>query len=210
MLLGEVLNKIQKKSYFKLFIGVETGYNIDFYTIRVRNYHTIKDLDVGDQVLFSGHYITKRNIRQFKLDFIRKQTFIQCVVCHIPLTSNACFIKHDKEAQKICGEWRVVHKIQRDGCIKVFFEKKNFVFAAVATSKCWFYPLFKKLKDNVEVVIRGWRYKQKTCIKTIYMKKTCEMMDTHYENVYMNKTFEKDENVYEIMKNPNANIQPLQ
>ena len=42
------------------------------------------------------------------------------------------------------------------------------------------------------------------------MKKTCEMMDTHYENVYMNKTFEKDENVYEVMMNPNASTQPLQ
>ena len=155
MLLGEVLNKIQKKSYFKLFIGVETGYNIDFYTIRVRNYHTIKDLDVGDQVLFSGHYITKRNIRQFKLDFIRKQTFIQCVVCHIPLTSNACFIKHDKEAQKICGEWRVVHKIQRDGCIKVFFEKKKLFLLLLPHQSAGFIPYSKNLKTMWRLLSGG-------------------------------------------------------
>ena len=169
MFLGQMLHKVQKKTYYKLFVGVETGYNIDIYTIRVRNYLIVKDLCVGDQVLFSGHYISKNNIQQFQLHFIVKHSFRQCSDCYIPLTSNVCFIKHDKEAQKLNGDWRVVHKIRRDGNIKVFFEQDHFVFAAVATSTHWFYRLFRRLKDKDSVIIEGWRYKQKTSIKIISM-----------------------------------------
>lgn len=167
MFQGELLHKVQKKTYLKLIVGVETGYNVDFYTIRVRDPLTIKDICLSDQVLFSGQYIWKRNISQFQLHFIIKHSFRQCSECDLPLTSNTCVIRHDREAQKLNGEWRVVHKIQRDGNIKVFFEKSHFVFAAVATPEHWYHSLFKKLSNNDNVSISGWRYKQKTSIKTI-------------------------------------------
>ena len=128
----------------------------------------VKDLCVGDQVLFSGYYTSKGKDKQFHLETILKHSFAQCSECHLPLTSNKCFIKHDKEAQKLDGGWRVVHKIERGGDIKVFFEKGHFVFAAVATPKLWYHDLFKKLCDNDKVSIEGWRYKQQTSIKTIF------------------------------------------
>ena len=98
MFLGQLLHKVQKKNYHKLIVEVETGYNVDFYTIRVRNYLIVKDLRIGNQVLFSGQYVSKKNVRQFQLQSIRIHPFRQCSECYFPLTSNLCFIKHDKEA----------------------------------------------------------------------------------------------------------------
>ena len=188
MFLGQLLHREQKKTYYKLIVGVETGYNVDFYTIRIRNYHNVKELCVGDQILFSGQYVTKRNLRQFQLHFITVHPFRQCSECLIPLTSNECFIKHDKEAQKLNGEWKVVHKFQRDGNINVFFEKDHFVFAAVATPSHWFYELFIKFADNDNVIVDGWRYKDKTCIKIV-------SVNNAYENI------QNQESDYEVMDN---------
>ena len=181
MFLGQLLHIAQRRTYHKLTIGVETGYNIDLYTIRVRNYLMIKDLYVGDQVLFSGFYISKGRYSEFHLETIVKHTFRECSECNLPLTSNSCLINHDKEAQKLYGEWRVVHKIIREGNIKVFFEKGHYVFAAVATTNHWFRHLFRKLTDNDRVAIEGWRYRQKTSIKTILIKS--QPLESDYENM---------------------------
>ena len=47
-----LVHRVQKKSYIKLTIGVETGYNMDFYAIRI--YHDCPEISVGDQVSFNG------------------------------------------------------------------------------------------------------------------------------------------------------------
>ena len=217
MFLGQLLHKIQKKSYYKLSVGVETGYNVDLYTIRVRNYLNVNDLRIGDQVLFSGQYVSKKNIRQFQLHFITIHPFRQCSECHIPLTSNVCFIKHDKEAQKLNGEWGVIHKIQRDGNVKVFFERDHFVFAAVATPTHWYYQLFRRLKDKDNVIIEGWRYKQKTSIKVISMNNTYENMqkqESDYEVIEnLQKTFTKTISMditYENMQKPESHYEAME
>ena len=170
MFLGEMLQIVQRRSYHKLTIGVETGYNVNLYTTRVRNYVMIKDLHVGDQVLFSGFNITSGRYNEFNLETILKHSFRECLECHLPLTTTTCLILHDKEAQKLYGEWKVIHKIIREGNVKVFLEKGRYVFAAVATPHHWFHHIFKKLKDNDKVIIEGWRYKQKTSIKLFLLK----------------------------------------
>ena len=162
MLFGVLVHRVQKKSYIKLTIGVETGYNMDFYAIRI--YHNYPEISVGDQVSFNGCFIIKD---WFHLYHITKTNFQQCSECNVQLTSNKCFIKHDIEAKKLDGEWRVVHKIVREGVIKIFFEKYHFVFAGVATKKHWYYHIFKKLNDRDSVSIDGWRYKNRTSIKFI-------------------------------------------
>lgn len=169
-----MLQKTYKETYVKVILGVETGYNINLYTIRTANHLMFDNINVEDQVLFSGQFIPKRN--SFTLFFIMKHTFRQCPECLIPLTSDLCFIKHDKEAQKLEGQWRVVHKLYRDENFKVWFEKGHFVFGAVATPKHWYYKLFRKLKDNDTVTIGGWRYRQRTSIKSI-------MLSPVYENI---------------------------
>lgn len=170
MFLGVLVQKVQKKTYQKLTIGVETGYNVDFYTLRTRNYTMIENVNVGDKVFFSGHFTNKKHSSSFILRDIGKSEFTQCSDCNLPLTSNTCLMKHDKDAQKLNGEWRVVHKIVRGGNIKVFFKKTHFVFAAVASTKQWYYCVFKKLHDRDSVFINGWRYKNKTSITMITKK----------------------------------------
>lgn len=167
MFLGQLIQKTYKDTYVKLIVGVETGYNVNIYTLRTRNHLSVENIDVDDQVLFAGRYISKGQARQYQLHFIMKHTFRLCPECCIPLTSDLCFIKHDKEAQKLEGEWRVVHKIFRGDDFKVFFEKEHFVFAAVASPKHWYFKLFRNLKENDIVSIRGWRYKQRTSFTSI-------------------------------------------
>ena len=77
-------------------------------------------------------------------------------------------LKHDKEAQRLAGTWRVVHTIEKDNLIKVFFDKNNFVFAAVARPTDWYYDTFKLLKDDNIVEVEGWRYKSRTTLR--YLK----------------------------------------
>ena len=166
MLFGVLVHRVQKKSYYKLTIGVETGYNVDLYTIRICN--NSPEISVGDQVAFDGYFITKDC---FYLYHINKEKFPQCSECNVRPTSNECFIQHDKEAKKLDGEWCVVHKILREGVIKIFFEKEHFVFAAVATKKHWYYHIFEKLTDADSVSINGWRYKNNTSIKNISKNK---------------------------------------
>lgn len=196
MFLGQLLHKIHKKTYVKLFVGVESGYNTDTYVLRVRNLLVIKNILVGDQVLFAGQYISKKNIRQFQFHFIMKYGFSQCSECLIPLSSNVCFIKHDKEAQKLEGEWKVVHKVKRDRNIKVFFEKGHYVFAAVTTPKHWYYRIFRNLKDTDKVLIEGWRYRQKTSIKSIVSLKYVND-ESHYEVI--DDLYDDQESHYEVM-----------
>ena len=188
MFLGQLLHREEKRSYCKYVVGVETGYHVDLFTIRIRNYHNVNELSVGDQVLFSGKYVTKKNFRQFQLHFITVHPFRQCPECLIPLTSTECFIKHDKEAQKLIGQWKVVHKFQRDGNINIFFEKEHFVFAAVAFPSQWFYDIFVELNDNDNVILEGWRYKDKTCIKVVCLN-----------NIYENVQSQSHESDYEVM-----------
>lgn len=168
MLLGQITQKSYKESYTKLIVAVETGYNVDIYTLRTRNHLAVNDIDVDDQVLFTGRIVTKGEASQFQLQLIMKHGFKQCPMCHIPIiTSELCLIKHDKEAQKLEGEWRVVHMIFHGNSIKIFYEKGHFVFAVVATPMHWYYKLFRNLRDGDTVTIEGWRYKQKTSIKYI-------------------------------------------
>ena len=167
MLQGEVLFLINRQSYYKVVIGVETGYNVDLYTTRIKDFLIIKDLLVGDKVLFTGYTISKEGSTQFHLDSIVKRTFDSCLECELPLTSNQCIIQHDKEAQKLEGEWTVVHKRESDGNIKIFFEQHHFVFAAVSTATHWYHILFADLQDGDIVTVKGWRYKQRTSIKLI-------------------------------------------
>ena len=62
MFLGVLVQKVQKKTYQKLTIGVETGYNVDFYTLRTRNYTMIENINVGDKV-FSVDTLQTKNIQ---------------------------------------------------------------------------------------------------------------------------------------------------
>ena len=83
-----------------------------------------------------------------------------------------CIIKHDKEAQKLEGEWNIFHRIQKSGHIKLFFLKGRYQFSTVArpinfTTMCWLYEQFKSLNEGDKVKVCGWRYKTKTSINYI-------------------------------------------
>ena len=176
MFLGRVIQKTSKQTYIKIIVGVETGYNTNYYTLRTRNILSVENIAVNDQVLFSGRYISSGDVQQYLVHFIIKQSFRQCPECKIALTSDVCFIKHSKEAQKLEGDWKVIHKIFRDGDFKVFFEKENFVFGAVASVKCWYFKLFRNLRKDDIVSIKGWRYKQRTSFSFIEKEPVYEVM----------------------------------
>ena len=170
--LGRILQVDERETYYKTAIGVETGYNTDVYTIRILLGMLEVKPSVGDQVIFTGHRKISHGKSEFSLDSIKYQEFTSCIECGFPLTSFTCLIKHDKEAQKFDGRWIIFHKLERNGNIKMFFLKENFMFGAVAQPKeyvtlYWLYSKFMNLQEGDRVNLRGWRYKHKTAISFI-------------------------------------------
>ena len=165
--LGKVLSIVERPTYHKLVVGVECGYHIECYTLRITNDRII-DLSVDDKVGFTAYSMSRDGKNQFHVESLLKINFASCDVCNLPLTSNVCLMRHDTEAQKLSGQWKVVHKIESNGCIKVFFEQGHFVFAGVSTIDRWFHSIFQNLNKYDTVTIEGWRYQRNTTFKRIH------------------------------------------
>ena len=167
MFLGRIIRLQTRDEYIKAVIAAEVGYETRYLVIRSSK-SLFTDLREGDQVIYTGYNIEKDGKLFFKLETIVKKAFESCPECDIPLVMEQCMMKHDKEAQRLSGMWKVVHIIEKDNLIKVFFDKNNFVFAAVARPTDWYYDTFKILKDDNIVEVEGWRYKSRTTLR--YLK----------------------------------------
>ena len=157
-----------RDEYIKAVIGAEVGYETRYVVTRTSNMNLFDGLKEGDQVIYTGYNVEKDGRYCFKLESIIKKAFESCPECDIPLITKKCMIKHDKEAQRLSGMWKVVHTMNKDNLIKVFFDKNNFVFAAVARPTDWYYDTFKELKDDNIVEVEGWRYRSRTTLR--YLK----------------------------------------
>jgi len=166
---GQVLQIVKRSTYYKIVAGVQIGYGVNCYTLRVTEDKLPDDLEVDDKILFTGRLKTRDGLEQFHTESVFKRSFPSCEECRLPLTSETCLLKHDQEAQKLIGQWRIVHKIESRGHIKLFFEKGHFVFAAVAAPNEWIYPTFEELILDDRVKLEGWRYRQSTSI--MFVKK---------------------------------------
>jgi hypothetical protein len=166
---AQVLEIVKRASHYKIVVGVNIGYGIDCHTLCVDADKLADGLEIGDKILFTGYRKSRDGIEQFYTESIFKRSFASCEECGLPLTSETCLLKHDKEAQKLIGQWKIVHKIESRGCIKLFFEKGHYVFATVAAPNQWIYPTFQKLVVDNQVELEGWRYKQ--CTSLIFIKK---------------------------------------
>lgn len=173
---GQVLEITNRETYYKLVAGVQIGYGVINFILRVPEDNLPDGLKVCDKILFTGRTKSKDGIEQFHTESIFKRTYPTCDECGLPLTSEKCFLKHDVEAQKLTGEWRVVHKIESKGNIKMFFEKGHFVFAAVATPNQWMLSTFKDLALDDIVKIEGWRYRQSTSLMFVRKISLCSML----------------------------------
>ena len=170
--LGQVQQLVERPSYRKIVVAVECGYHVDCYTLRVAD-EKIPKLEVDDKIIFTGYLMSRDGLEQFHVESLLKKNFASCPVCEFPLTSDTCLLKHDKEAQKLLGQWKVVHKIQTKGYIKLFFEQGHYVFATVSIPKQWTYSTFQELNDNDQVKLQGWRYQQRTTLKFIEKVAEC-------------------------------------
>jgi hypothetical protein len=164
--LGQVLQLAERGTYHKIVVGVECGYHVDCYTVRITKDKMI-GLSVGDKIGFTGYSLVRDDITQFHAESLIKLNFTSCEICCLPLTSNSCLMRHDREAQKLVGRWEVVHKIQTIDSIKLFFEQGHFVFAGVSTNDRWFHPTFQNLKKGDFVTINAWRYQRHTSFKVV-------------------------------------------
>ena len=132
--LGRMLQVDDNEYYYKVAIGVETGYNTDVYSMSIP--HTMLKVKpvAGDKVAFTGRRAMGDGRTKFLLDSIKYQEFTSCITCGFPLNSLTCVIRHDKEAQKFDGEWEIVHKMERSGNIKMFFLKKTLYFCSSSST----------------------------------------------------------------------------
>ena len=167
--LGRIVQVEDRENHFKAAIGVETGYGTDVYTVRIPHNMLIRKPPVEQQVIFTGQEYRNDNSSDFKLETIVFTEYSTCLECGFPLVSSTCMIKHDVEAQKLDGDWTIFHRIEKNGHIKLFFQKGRLTFGIVIrpinyTTMKWLYDRFKDLKEGDNVRIRGWRYKTKTSI----------------------------------------------
>ena len=169
--LGRILQVDDRERYYKTAIGVETGYSTDVYTIRIPHDKIERRPQVDEKVIFSGieWRSTELDRGEFVLESIRFKEFSSCVECGFALVSPTCMIRHDKEAQKLDGEWTIFHRIEKNEHIKLFFQRDRLTFGTVAqprdyTTLHWLYSRFKDLKEGDKVKVRGWRYKTRTSI----------------------------------------------
>ena len=108
----------------------------------------------------------------FALESIKFTEYSSCLECGFPMTSPICMIRHDKEAQKLDGDWIIFHRIEKNGYIKLFFQRNRLTFGTVAQPRdfitlSWLYNKFKDLKEGDKVIARGWRYKTRTSLSFI-------------------------------------------
>ena len=165
--LGQVQQLVERANYNKIVVAVECGYHVDSYTMRIAD-NTMPTLKVGDKVIFTGYAMrNSAGLEQFNMETLMKKNFVSCPVCEFPLTSDVCMMKHDKEAQKLIGQWKIVHKVEGKSCIKLFFEQGHYVFATVALPCQWTYSLFQGLNVDDRVNLEGWRYQRHSTLKFI-------------------------------------------
>ena len=164
--LGQVLQLVERSGYHKIVAGVECGYHVDCYTLRITDEKMI-ELEVGDNIIFTGYSMSRDGLEQFHMESLLKKNFASCSECALPLTSDTCLLRHDKEAQKLVGQWKIVHKVEAKGCVTLFFEQGHFVFAAVSSPHQWIHSVFQGLDENDQVKLEGWRYQQRTTLKFI-------------------------------------------
>ena len=170
--LGRILLVDDRDGYYKTAIGVETGYTTDVYIIRIPHDKIERRPVINDQVIFTGIEGRSFDKSMFILESIKYSEYTSCLECGFPMTSPICMIKHDKEAQKLDGEWIIFHRIEKNGHIKLFFQQNRLTFGTVAqprdfTTLRWLYDKFKDLKEGDKVSIRGWRYKTRTSLSFI-------------------------------------------
>lgn len=166
---GCLLHRKEKSDYVKLYIGVEKGYYTSCIIIRVKKIqkHLIKDLHIGDKLIFDGRYIQRGSESQFIFHFIVKHTFNECPNCLQAMHGNICLKSHDTSALKLDGAWIVVYKSIQVNYIKIYFENKlHQVFSLVATRDDWCFENIKMAKKGDKVEMLGWRYNLQTSIRS--------------------------------------------
>ena len=181
--LGRILQVDDRDEYYKTVIGVETGYTTDVYIIRISHNKIERRSAINDQVVFTG--VEGRSVDKsiFALESIKFTEYSSCLECGFPMTSSICMIRHDKEAQKLDGDWIIFHKIEKNGYIKLFFQRNRLTFGTVAQPRdfitlSWLYNKFKDLKEGDKVIARGWRYKTRTSLSFIE-----KIAQNRYENI---------------------------
>ena len=170
--LGRILQVDDRDEYYKTAIGVETGYTTDVYIIRISHNKIERRPAINDQVVFTG--VEGRSVDKsiFALESIKFTEYSSCLECGFPMNSPICMIRHDKEAQKLDGDWIIFHRIEKNGYIKLFFQRNRLTFGTVAQPRdfitlSWLYNKFKDLKEGDKVIVRGWRYKTRTSLSFI-------------------------------------------
>ena len=154
MLLGEVLYI----SHAKTLLAVEVGYDLTYYPCHNRTV----TLSKGQKVMFTGEWSGE----MFNLKDLIPKTFESCSTCLKPLTSKQCTLKHNSEARKITGVWKVVYKRQDKRHSRLFLEQKRFTFAVTTFPGERHYKLFRKIKITDHVRVSGW-LRERLTLKSI-------------------------------------------
>ena len=170
--MGQLLQRVELENHSRIVLSNEEGYTVRCYILRVSvndpKIDVIDKLTIGSKVVFTGEWRgDKETMDDFRFDSIAEREFVSCPTCAHPMVDDCCVVRHDKEARKLTGTWKVIHKRHIGRFVKIFFEKGHFVFGAVSCSKLWFHQEFKDLIENDIVELEGWRYQTSTTLKYV-------------------------------------------
>ena len=138
MLLGKIYKIDEYDGCCNAIVIVEAGFQSDVYVLRVPLGRLHEKLVVGSSVLFTGRSVRRDEFKYVTVDTIIRQEFKSCEICKLPLTSENCFLNHDREVERLEGHWRLIHKEYSRGYLKTFFQKELFVLPTKMSCNSWF------------------------------------------------------------------------
>lgn len=160
MLLGKIYKIDEYDGCCNAIVIVEAGFQSDVYVLRVPLGRLHEKLVVGSSVLFTGRSVRRDEFKYVTVDTIIRQEFKSCEICKLPLTSENCFLNHDREVERLEGHWRLIHKEYSRGYLKTFFQKELFVLPTKMSCNSWLYDVFDDINQGDLVSLAGWRSKK--------------------------------------------------
>ena len=169
LLQGVICDITEREKYTKMVVAVESGYESKIYLFRVDPEKLQETFRVGACVLLCGKYSMRDNCKRFILDSIVNFEFRSCELCKLPLSSERCFMDHNKEIVRVTGQWEILQKIYTRGNIELFLHRDGLVFSVSVSNNSWLYPVVGDICRGDFVIIDGWRQREKS--KLIFCRK---------------------------------------
>ena len=164
MLYGTLLEKYistpnEWSTYWRVVLGVETGYGLQIIRTNVFAKEQIKRVEaisLGDQVQFSGYFEDVPGAKFYKLHTIDSTKFDECEKCFAPL-EEPCPGCLKEPTERISGTWELRELELINENFKITLTQGENVLCRYIFPNSPFYKECSGLKVEDLVKLQGWR-----------------------------------------------------